>query len=244
MRALMKVEWIKLWREWPVFILAIGMPLGFFLFYSGMDMYEDPQAQKAFVQSYMLTMTAFSMSSFGFFSFPAMLFEDQKNHWLIYLEHANIRIFHYYLSKIFRVFINFACSILVTFLVAAYFRGVDLSMERWIGSALLLLVTGVVFLAFGLLIAQIPSPQMMSIVGNIAFLLLAIIGGSWMPVSTFPAWMQRISKLTPTYHVNQVITEFAGKGDIKWQSLFIVAGYAIMVMIIALWIQERKDVSS
>ena len=77
MKALLKIEWIKTWRSWPVFIMSIGMPVGFFLLYSGMEMSPDPESQKAFILSYMLTMTGFSMSSFGFFTFPYMLREDQ-----------------------------------------------------------------------------------------------------------------------------------------------------------------------
>ena len=38
MKALLKIEWIKTWRSWPVFIMSIGMPVGFFLLYSGMEM--------------------------------------------------------------------------------------------------------------------------------------------------------------------------------------------------------------
>lgn len=30
MGPLLKIEWIKLWREWPVLIMGIGMPVGFF----------------------------------------------------------------------------------------------------------------------------------------------------------------------------------------------------------------------
>ena len=80
MKALLKIEWIKTWRSWPVFIMSIGMPVGFFLLYSGMEMGPDPEPQKAFILSYMLTLTGFSMSSFGFFTFPYMLREDQTEH--------------------------------------------------------------------------------------------------------------------------------------------------------------------
>jgi ABC-2 type transport system permease protein len=86
MKALLKIEWIKTWRSWPVFIMSIGMPVGFFLLYSGMEMSPDPESQKAFILSYMLTMTGFSMSSFGFFTFPYMLREDQTDHWLTYID--------------------------------------------------------------------------------------------------------------------------------------------------------------
>ena len=47
MKALLKIEWIKTWRSWPVFIMSIGMPVGFFLLYSGMEMGPDPESQKS-----------------------------------------------------------------------------------------------------------------------------------------------------------------------------------------------------
>lgn len=242
MKALLKIEWIKTWREWPNFIMAIGMPVGFFLFYSGMDMFDNPEGQRAFIQSYMITMTAFSMSSFGFFTFPFMLVEDQRENWLTYIEHSSLPIWKYYLSKIARVLLNFTISILVTFLIGAFFRDVTMPAERWIGSAGLLLFSSLIFLAFGLLIAQIPSTQTMSIVANIAFLGLAIIGGSWMPIETFPEWVQDISKWTPLYHVNQLVVQFAAKGDFLWKSFASVLVYAIIIAGIALFIKNKTEV--
>ena len=45
MKALLKIEWIKTWRSWPVIIMSIGMPVGFFLLYSGMEMSPYPKSQ-------------------------------------------------------------------------------------------------------------------------------------------------------------------------------------------------------
>ena len=141
MQALLKIEWIKTWRSWPVFIMSIGMPVGFFLLYSGMEMSPDPESQKAFILSYMLTMTGFSMSSFGFFTFPYMLREDQTEHWLTYIEHSKISIQAYYLSKIFRVLMNFMVAIIVTFCVGAFVRDVKMPLSHWLGSGALLLLS-------------------------------------------------------------------------------------------------------
>ena len=79
-----------------------------------------PEAQKEFLLSYMLTMTGFSMSSFGLFTFPYMLQEDRIEHWLTYIEHSKVSIAAYYLSKIFRVLLNFMVAIIVTFCVVPF----------------------------------------------------------------------------------------------------------------------------
>ncbi|HHU64755.1 ABC transporter permease [Streptococcus sp.] len=242
MIALLKVEWIKTKRTWLTFVLSIGMPVFFFLFFSGIELSPDLKEQKVLVMSYMLTMTAFSMSSFGFFSFPAMLVEDKTSYWLTYIEHSSVSIWQYYLSKVIRVLVCFLLSILATFLFGAIFRGVTMPLSRWLGSAALLLLSSLLFLAFGLLISQMKSQQLMTIVGDIAFLGLAIIGGSWMPIETFPEWMQKLAKVTPIYHVNTLVTDFAKNAQLNWQSLIIVLGYAIIVAALALMIKNNTEV--
>ena len=202
----------------------------------------DLKEQKVLVMSYMLTMTAFSMSSFGFFSFPAMLVEDKTSYWLTYIEHSSVSIWQYYLSKVIRVLVCFLLSILATFLFGAIFRGVTMPLSRWLGSATLLLLSSLLFLAFGLLISQMKSQQLMTIVGDIAFLGLAIIGGSWMPIETFPEWMQKLAKVTPIYHVNILVTDFAKNAQLNWQSLIIVLGYAIIIAALALMIKNKIEV--
>ena len=242
MIALLKVEWIKTKLTWITFVLSIGMPVFFFLFFSGMELSPDLKEQKVLVMSSMLTMTAFSMSSFGFFSFPAMLVEDKTSYWLTYIEHSSVSIWQYYLSKVIRVLVCFLLSILATFLFGAIFRGVTMPLSRWLGSATLLLLSSLLFLAFGLLISQMKSQQLMTIVGDIAFLGLAIIGGSWMPIETFPEWMQKLAKVTPIYHVNILVTDFAKNAQLNWQSLIIVLGYAIIIAALALMIKNKIEV--
>lgn len=242
MIALLKIEWIKTWRFWMTFVLSIGMPVFFFLFFSGMELSSNPEEQKVLVTAYMLTMTAFSMSSFGFFSFPAMLVEDKTNHWLTYIEHSSVPIWQYYLAKVIRVLFCFLLSIVATFLFGAIFRGVSMSLSRWFGAGALLLVSSFLFLAFGLLISQIKSQQLMTIVGDISFIGLAIIGGSWMPIENFPDWMQKISKVTPVYHVNQLVTQFAQKGQVNGKSLIIILGYVIIIAALALMIKNKTEV--
>ncbi len=241
MKALLKVEWIKTWRSWPVFIMGIGLPVGFFLLFSSIFSAPTPEAQKDFLLSYMLTMTGFSMSSFGLFTFPYMLQEDQTEHWLTYIEHSKISIGAYYLSKIFRVLLNFIVAIIVTFCVGAYFRNVEMPLSIWIGSGILLLLSSLVFLAFGLLIAQIKSQQIMSIVANIIYLGLAILGGSWMPVSMFPKWVQGISEWTPVYHVNELVVNFAINGKFSWKSVPFILAYTAVATGLALFIKSHRE---
>lgn len=105
----------------------------------------------------------------------------------------------------------------MTFCVGAFVRDVELPLSGWLGSGALLLLSSLVFLAFGLLIAQIKSQQIMSVVANITYLGLAIVGGSWMPISMFPKWVQSISEWTPVYRINELVVNFAINGEFSWK---------------------------
>ncbi|MFX3941747.1 ABC transporter permease, partial [Streptococcus suis] len=62
MKALAQVEAVKLSRSVGVFLLSIGMPVIFFLIFSSTVEFDDATMQKAFIQSYMLTMSGCSRS--------------------------------------------------------------------------------------------------------------------------------------------------------------------------------------
>lgn len=242
MLALLEIEIIRLKRMLGVFLLSVGMPVVFFLIFSSTIQMENADQQALFTKSYMLTMTGFSMSGFGFFTFPFMLLEDKKNHWLLYLEHSPIPIWKYYLSKVFQVYLCYLVSICLVFVVGSWVKGVKMPWTDWLVSGLLLLICGLVFLSMGLLIAQLKSEQLISVVSNLAYFILAIMGGSWMPIKLFPTWVQAICRWTPTYHVNHLVTSFALEHDFQLGSLLIVLAYAIIGLIISLILKKHSEV--
>ena len=129
----------------------------------------------------------------------------------------------------------------MTFCVGAFVRDVELPLSGWLGSGALLLLSSLVFLAFGLLIAQIKSQQIMSVVANITYLGLAIVGGSWMPISMFPKWVQSISEWTPVYHVNELVVNFAKDGTFSWKSLLFILAYTAVSIVLALFIKSHRE---
>ena len=77
MKALSVVEWHLTSRQAIYYLLSIGMPTAFYLFFSGM--YQDTPGD--FMRDYLLSMTAFSMMSTAIFSFPTVLETDRLNNW-------------------------------------------------------------------------------------------------------------------------------------------------------------------
>ena len=99
MKALGVVEWHLTRRQAIYYLLSIGMPTAFYLFFSGM--YQDtPGAPAHFMRDYLLSMTAFSMMSTAIFSFPTVLETDRLNNWQKVLRHTPVSMVEYYLIKV------------------------------------------------------------------------------------------------------------------------------------------------
>ena len=90
-----------------------------------------------------------------------------------------------------------------------------MSLGNWIGAAFLLIVGSVAFVALGLTLTLLPSSQLMSVVANLLYFGLAVLGGLWMPVSLFPDWMQAIGKRLPSYQLMELLKTFLNEGGIN-----------------------------
>ena len=238
--ALNKIEFLLTKRQLVTYLLSVGMPTAFYLFFSGM--YQDtPDGPANFMRDYLISMTAFSMMSTAMFSFPAVLHTDKINNWQKTLRHTPVNMVEYYLSKITSMMVDYLVSILVVFSVGHLVRGVDMPLGSWIGAALLLIVGSVAFVALGLTLTLLPSSQLMSVVGNLLYLGLAVLGGLWMPISLFPDWMQAIGKCLPTYQLMELLKTFLNEDGINLSATVYLLVFSTVLFGLTIYLQGHKE---
>lgn len=238
---LLDIEYKLLFRRKLSSFMAFIFPLAFYLLFTSLiDMPAD--AKKVFYKEYMYSMTVFSLMGFCLMQFPLEIIEERNSGWYKRLISTTITVLNYYLAKIIKTMTLFLASILLLFCVAHFYKGVDLSVSEWILSGVSLWLGASMFLTLGLIITQFTETQKASSVANLCNIVLAIIGGLWFPVSTFPDWMQTIAKLTPTYHLRHLALEFGKGNGFNVQSFIILGIYSIIFLIIALLINKSKEV--
>ena len=236
---LLKMEMIGTKRGWRAFLLGIGMPVGFFLFFSGMYRFDNEEVKIRAVRAMMLSMTAFSAISFSFFTLPTSFQEDRRNNWREILRHSPLPSWQYFFVRCLRIGLSLLLSILTVFTCGALLRGVEMTAQEWLLAGLLLFLGGVTFMALGLPLSHIQSAETLSVVGNILYLGLAMLGGMWFPVSLFPAWMKKMAEVTPTYHLNNWVVTYVEKHELAWASLGVLLLYAIISVEIAAVIRRK-----
>ncbi|MGT2949325.1 ABC transporter permease [Streptococcus devriesei] len=243
-KAMLRQEYLVNKRSLSNLIMAVGMPIGFFLLFTTIwanDESMPKEMAKVWIRQYMLQMTAFSSLSFAFYSLPFAFHEDKTGNRLKAVQHSPVPLWQYYVSKIITILVHFVLAIIAVFLVGHFLKGVSMPWKDWLTAGGLLFAGAFCFLPFGTLFAHIKSAQTLSLAANIFYMGLSVLGGLWMPVSTFPKVMQKLAKWTPTYHFNNMVISYFDK-DFSIQSLSILFGYAIIVLAIALAVGKKLEV--
>ncbi|RAI81440.1 ABC transporter permease [Macrococcoides goetzii] len=240
-KAMLKYEMIDLSQRKSVFILSTLLPVIFFLVFSSMMKMPDKNIQQYFVRDYMLSMTTFSLTSFAIFTFPLEMINDKEKGWSRALFRTPLNPLYYYLCKVIKILMMYMLSILIVFLVGHFVKGVTMSTTEWLVCYAGLLFGGIIFLTLGILLSQFKDAQKVSTFGNILYLGLAMLGGLWFPVRTFPEWLQSIAKLTPTYNFKNIA---AGQFDKSYpfESIGILLIYAVIFIMVSIWMRRRSEV--
>ena len=236
---LMKVELILIKRQAAYYLLSIGLPSVFYLIFSGVMSSDTPTSV---LRLYLFSMTVFSIMSSAFFSIPSSLQSDKTNNWQKMIQHSPVSMVEYYISKLFSALLTFLLSIVVVFSVGHFVRGVSLPTMDWLIIALIILFGSLVFIAMGVLVSLLPSAQLMSVVGNIAYMALAVLGGLWFPLSMFPAWLRSIGKLMPSYQLMQVVSSYLEHREFNAIAALIVLVYTVGVSLVVLQLKKRIEV--
>lgn len=124
-------------------------------------------------------------------------------------------------------------AIIVIFTVAHFYKDVSMNLSDWLLSGVTLWVGASLFLTLGLIIAQFSDSQKASSVANLLNMAMAIVGGLWFPINTFPDWLQTISKKMPTYHLKQMSLDLGKDKGINYESLGFLLVYSIIFLSIA-----------
>lgn len=245
LRALGKIEFIFVKRSLSTLLLSIGLPVGIFLLITGMLGNTDnipKDALNVIIRDILISMTVYSSLSFALFNFPMSIQEDRANNWFTFLNQAPLKISDYYFMRIFRTVMSFAFAVVVVFLVGKILKGVTMPVSDWLIAGLLIILGSSAMLSIGLLLSFINSAEKLSVVANITYLVLSMLGGLWWPLSQFSTAMRKMGELLPTHHIRELAIHYVNNHEIATKSVLFLLGYAIIFVTIAYILRRKIEV--
>jgi ABC-2 type transport system permease protein len=115
--------------------------------------------------------------------------------------------------------------VLAMCLAAALLNGVHLPALEWLTVVGLLVVGAAPFVLLGLGIGYLCTAQTVQPANFLVYFGFSILGGLWLPLKTFPHWMQDLGRYLPTH----------GYADLSWRVVFHDPVAGLDLVVLAAW---------
>jgi ABC-2 type transport system permease protein len=129
-------------------------------------------------------------------------------------------------------------SLLVVALVGRFVNHVQLSLGTWIGLIAVLWAGSIAFVALGLLVGLVLEERAAGAAIGILGVVLAALGGLWVPVQIFPSGMRALAHGMPSYWYAELGRDVVAGGGPATGAVLALAGFAAGFAVLA-WAVTR-----
>lgn len=201
MNSLIKLELARALRNRKFLFFSVIYPSVLFLLIAGSaDATTKVDGTGLTLPTYMMV----SMASFGALTAVLMgnserIAKERESGWVRQLRLTALPGRGYVLAKTASAAVVSLPSIVVVFAVAAAVKDVRLDTWQWLALTGSIWAGSLVFAALGVAIGYLASGDAVRPITMITYFGLSILGGLWMPTTTFPQWLQDIATWVPTH---------------------------------------------
>ncbi|WP_031050484.1 ABC transporter permease [Streptomyces sp. NRRL F-5650] len=201
MNSLIRLEITRALRNRKFLFFSVVYPSALFLLIAGS---ADGTSE---VDGTGLTLPTFfmvSMASFGALTVVLMgnserIARERENGWVRQLRLTTLPGRGYVLAKTAGAAVLSLPSVVVVFAVAAAVKDVRLDAWQWLALTGVIWAGSLVFAALGVAIGYLATGDAVRPITMIVYFGLSMLGGLWMPATTFPRWLQDIAEWLPTH---------------------------------------------
>lgn len=231
-------EILKSFRTPEFIIPTIILPVAFYTFFA---IAIPGGGQNA---SYLLaTYGVFAVMGPSLFGFGVGVANERDRGWLKLKRAVPSSAFAYIGAKFVATLVFAALSLALVYAVAGFVGGVSFPRGTWATLLGVHLMAVAPFILVGLTLGFTFNASGAVAITNIVFLGFAALGGLWLPVFLFPAFLQAVSNYMPSFHLGEIalaVINAPGTHD-PYKSLFVVSVMTLVFAFLATiaWMRQR-----
>ncbi|MFC8808582.1 ABC transporter permease [Streptomyces anthocyanicus] len=242
MNGLIKLELTRALRNRKFLFFSVIYPSALFLLIAG-----SADATRE-VDGTGLTLPTFfmvSMASFGALTAVLMgnserIAKERESGWVRQLRLTALPGRGYVLAKTASAAVVSLPSVVVVFVVAAAVKDVRLHAWQWLALTGVIWAGSLVFAALGVAIGYLATGDAVRPITMIVYFGLSMLGGLWMPTTTFPQWLRDVAEWLPTHAYAALGQSIEQSHAPHAQDLAVLAVYFVLFAGGAAWLY-RKD---
>lgn len=215
-------------------MFAVGIPVFFYVLYTGVLGGQTDATDPVWQADFMISMAAYGMIAASLAS-AMPIAQERATGWTRQLRITPLSSAAWVTTKILVAYVTALPALAIVSLVAVVVNHVALPPATWL-AILVSMAAGVVsFIGLGLLIAFVLDVNSAQPVMTITSIGLAVLGGLWAPVSTFPDGIATIARMLPSYRFADLGWSARSTGAPDPLDLAFVAGWAVLAFALAAW---------
>lgn len=240
MRALLAFQLRRVGRNRQYLVFTVLLPALFTVFFTrifggqagGAAKYQD------FAAFYMVSMMAYGALGAALGATIRLAF-DRASGWLRQLRVTPLRPGQLLATDVIVGALLTLPSLLVVALVGRFVNHVQLGLATWAALVAVLWAGSIAFVALGLLLGLILEERAAGAASGIVGVVLAALGGLWVPVDIFPASMKALAHAVPSYWYAQIGRDVAAGAEPSAvavaASAGFTAGFAALAWAVSRW---------
>ncbi len=242
-----RLEVLRALRNRRYQLASIGFPVLFYLLYTGVLQGDAARANRidgvAWPAYFMVSMAAFAALGASLAG-SRVIASERSSGWTRQLRITPLPPSAYLVVRLLTSFVTVIPAIALVLGAGLALNGVELSPAAWLEAFAGLALGSIPFAALGILIGYVFDGDAAQGAMMIANFGLAILGGLWAPVASFPQTLVTIAHVLPSYH-------FA---DLGWATLggrapdpidvVALAGWTALIGALVIWryrAEERRE---
>jgi ABC-2 type transport system permease protein len=218
-------------RRYAMF--AIGFPVIFYLLYTGI-LLGGAKPDPAWNAYYMVSMMAYGMIGAAL-STAIPISQERATGWTRQLRLTPLPAAAWVATKLAVAYVTSLPALVLVGSAAFFVNHVDLPATTWIAILLSLAIGVIPFVGLGLLFGFVLDASAAQGAVTISYIGLAILGGLWAPVSTFPDTLATIAHVLPTFHFANLAWASLSTGLPDPVDALVVAAYAVAIFALVAW---------
>jgi len=238
-RAFVSLEVRRTLRNRRYVILAIAFPVVFYLLYTGIlsGASADPTALVGGIQwrTYFMVSMASYAAIVAALSGAVVIARERESGWTRQLRVTPLPPLAYVSGKLLLSLIIAVPAIAAVMVAGLLVNHVELSPGRWLELLVILAVGSVPFAALGLLIGYLFGSDSAQGATLVILFSLAIVGGLWAPISSFPDSVATIGRMLPSFRLADLGRSVAAGVPIDLADIGVLVIYAALFGVLAAW---------
>ncbi|MFC4121244.1 ABC transporter permease [Nonomuraea zeae] len=237
-----RTEALRMLRNRRYLIFVVVFPVVLYLINANIYGKQVDEAGVSYSVGLMVSMAAYGALASSMMSSAVPWATERQSGWLRQLQITPLPNWAIIVTKLAAAMVLVLPSLLLVSLVAIVQQGVSLPPGRWALLLLILWLGTVPFVALGLAIGSVLSADAAQPAAMICMFALALAGGLWFPPEIFGATMRTIAGLTPTFHYAALGWSVVGGHGLPVTDLLVLAGWALGLGGVAVYLYRRATV--